>query len=729
MSKSDNNNNSTDIGKGAITNPLKAGKKGIGLLRGARKLGMFAKLLKSIISKVLMSCIKWLLGILGPYVLIVIILIILLLLVLQSVASFDLFQKASTRSETEVVFDNAVKEVFELRLEAGPAEIRDRLRSTQSEYPYPPVSESWLQLVGEMLKQSIAIPTIHHYFKNIENENYKAWHEKYKDYSADSKDLLLKKFIEIIDKEMAYYFEGSPNYKPIFVEGSSPIDEFVKITTTTTCTHTDEDGNTTTTVSGPTTTKENVSHEVIDEVQMGYLKAKIPYKELHTITDSTSSSGDCVSDITTELKLWVIDDGLPPNVELIPEELVRILTSTAKDGDYTRLVQVQDLEYSIDLGQEIDEKFPKPDIDYEGLKKCYFKNKSINPCIDEFVLGGTLGDYGSLTGGWYPTEFEDTYKKAADTCDIDWYILAAVHGKESTFSSNPVASDPSLGSRGKDGSLVGAVGHFQFMPLTWLGWSAARDYPTTSKGDILVDDLTFITVPANIKKYGGRGMDGNNDGVASPWDLIDAATTAACYLKTIGYEKGNETAIKTALAKYNGGNVAWKSSEAQGYANDVYSTGKQYELGVSSPISVAPGDLTYPTTGRVTSPYGWRVIDGVREFHYGIDIGAGGRTNVPIVSVADGVVSYVGPLSTYGNIVRVQHEINGEKFETLYAHLASMNVRNGQTVKKGQQIAIMGNTGRSYGTHLHFEFHIPVYIKQATNPRNPLNYIPTPPLE
>ncbi|UZN01313.1 hypothetical protein OL548_34745 (plasmid) [Lysinibacillus sp. MHQ-1] len=51
------------------------------------------------------------------------------------------------------------------------------------------------------------------------------------------------------------------------------------------------------------------------------------------------------------------------------------------------------------------------------------------------------------------------------------------------------------------------------------------------KGNILVDDLSFITVPANIKKYGGRGMDGNNDGVASPWDLIDAATTAACYLK------------------------------------------------------------------------------------------------------------------------------------------------------------------------------------------------------
>lgn len=724
MSNSDNNNKSTDIGKGAITKPINAGKKGLDLIRGARKLGKFAKLLKSIISKVLMSCIKWLLGILGPYVLVVIILIILLLLVLQSVASFDLFQKASTRSETEVVFDDAVKQVFELRLEEGPAEIRDRLRSTQSEYPYPPVSEFWLLQIGDMLKQSIAIPTIHHYFKNIENESYKAWHEQYKNETADNADLLLAKFIKIIDKELAYYFDESTNYKPIFVEGSSPIDEFVKITTTTTCTHTDEDGNTTTTVSGPNTTTKNVSHEVIDEVQLGYLKTKIPYKELHTITESTSSSGDCVSDITTELKLWVIDDGTPPPIELIPEELVRILTTTANEGDYTKLVQVQDLEYSIDLGQEIDERFPKPDIDYEGLKKCYFKNKAIDPCIDEFVLGGTLGELGGMSSGWYPTDFEEIYKAAANSCGIDWYILAAVHGQETSFSSNPVAYDPTKGSYNSKGELVGAVGHFQFMPATWVGWAAANDYPMSKVGNIY-GDITFITVPANIKKYGGRGMDGNNDGVASPWDITDAAFAAACYLKSIGYQKGNETAIKNALARYNGGNAAWNSTGAQKYANEVYSNGKQFELGISSPIDVAPGDITYPTTGRITSPYGSRW----GAFHYGVDIGAGGRTNVPIVSVADGVVSYVGPLSTYGNIVRVKHDLNGNIFETLYAHLATYQVKVGQTVKKGQQIAIMGNTGNSTGPHLHFEVHSPKFVRQATYPQNPMKYIPTPPLK
>ncbi|PJO44946.1 peptidoglycan DD-metalloendopeptidase family protein [Lysinibacillus xylanilyticus] len=726
MSNSDSNNESTNIGKGAIDKPINAGKKGINgmrLLKGAKKLGKYAKLLKSIISKVLGSCIKWLLGVLGPYVILVFILIILLLLVLQSVASFDLFQKASTRSETEVTFDNAVKEVFELRLEAGPAEIRDKLKSTHSENPYPAVSEPWLNQVGDMLKQSIAIPTIHHYFKNIKNDNYKAWHEKYKDYTADSKDLLTKKFVEIIDKEMAYYFDESSNYKPIFVEGTSPIDEFEKVTTTTSCTRTDEEGNTSTTVTGPTTTVKNVSHEIIDEIQLGYLKAKIPYKEFHSTVQSTSSSGDCVSDITTELQLYVIDDGSPPSIDLIPEELVRILISTAKEGDYTRLVPVQDLEYSIDLGQEIDERFPKPDIDYEGLKKCYFKNKSIDSCIGEFVLGGSLGSVGGLESGWFPTDFDSIYKAAAEHCGIDWFILAAVHGQETSFSSNPVAYDPTKGSMNSKGELVGAVGHFQFMPATWVGWNAAKDFPMTSAGHIS-GDLKWITVPANVKKYGGRGMDGNSDGVASPWDMTDAAFAAACYLKNIGYQKGNETSIKTALAKYNGGNVAWQGAAAQKYANEVWSNGKQFESGAaSSPIAVAPGDVTYPTTGPIRQQYGGQV------FHYGIDIGSAGRTNVPIVSIADGVVSYVGPLSTYGNIIRVKHNINGEDYETLYAHLASYSVKKGETVKKGQKIAIMGNTGKSTGPHLHFEVHKPNFVRQATNPMNPLRLIPTPPVK
>ncbi|MFY0520563.1 peptidoglycan DD-metalloendopeptidase family protein [Lysinibacillus sp. UGB7] len=723
MSNSDNNNKSTDIGKGAIDNSVNAGKKGMGLLRGAKKLGKFAKVLKSILSKVLGSCIKWLLGLLGPYVILAIVLIVLLMIVLDSVVSFDLFQKASSRTDTEVVFDNAVKEVFELRLEAGPAEIRDRLRSTQSEFPYPPVSEPWLYQVGDLLKQSIAIPTIHHYFRNIEHENYKAWHEQYKDYTADNMDNLLGKFIKIIDKEMAYYFEGSPNYKPIFVNGTSPIDEYVDITTTTTCTYTDDEGNTTVTVSGPTTTHEKVSHEIITEVQLGYLKATIPYKVEHKIVDSTSSSGNCVSDITTETNLYIIDDGSPPAIELLAEELVKILVSTSEEGEHTKLVQVQDLEYSIDLGQEIDERFPKPDIDYEGLKKCYFKNKSIEPCIGEFVLGGSLGDY-DLASGWYPSEYESIYKAAADHCGIDWFILAAVHGQETSFSSNPVATDPTKGSMNSDGEYIGALGHFQFMPLTWVGWAARNDFPTSSKGNIY-GDISFITVPANIKKYGGRGKDGNGDGVASPWDLTDAAYAAACYIKSIGYQKGNTTSIKTALAKYNGGNIAWQSGSAQKYADEVYNNGKQFELGVDSPISVAPGEITYPTTGSITSPYGSRW----GAFHYGVDIGANGRSNVPIVSVADGVVSYVGPLSTYGNIVRVQHNIDGFVFETLYAHLATYKVKKGQTVKKGQQIAIMGNTGNSTGPHLHFEIHVPKFVKQATNPRNPMQYIPTPPLK
>lgn len=727
MSKKDsgNNNNSTDIGKGALDKSANAGKKGLNLARKSKNFIKVAKLLKSILTKVLGACLKWLAGLIGPYGILVIVLIILLMLVIDSVSNFDIFQKAGTRTDSEVIFDNAVQEVFQARLEDGPSEIRDELRNTQAESPWPAVSETWLYQTGEMLKLSISIPTIHHYFKNIENENYKPWHESYNSYSADNPENLLKQYMDIINDKLDYYFQGSPAYTPIYVRGNPPIEEYIKTTTTTTCSNTDDEGNTTTTTTGPTTTKTSLSHEIITEIQSGYVKAAIPHKESNTITHSTTSSGDCSSSIETETNLYIINDGMPPSVELLAEELVKILSVSSAEGDHTRLVQVQDLEYSIDLGQELDESFPKPDIDYDGLKKCYFKEKAIESCLGQFVLGGSLGDFG-LSSGWYPAEYEAIYKAASDACGIDWWILAAVHGMETTFSSNPVATDPSKGSVNAEGVYVGALGHFQFMGATWVGWNAQKDYPISSVGAIS-GNIDFITVPENIRKYGGRGMDGNNDGVASPWDLTDAAYSSACYLKGIGYQKSNQTSIITALAKYNGGNNP--GAAAQAYAKEVWDNGKQFEMGMEAgaPISVAPGDITYPTTGRISSPYGWRDLGYGKEFHYGVDIGSGGRTNVSIVSVADGVVTYSGAHASYGNYIRVKHNIDGFKFETLYAHLASRKVKEGATVTKGQKIGVMGNTGNSFGTHLHFETHIPNYIRQATNPVNPLTIIPTPP--
>lgn len=137
--------------------------------------------------------------------------------------------------------------------------------------------------------------------------------------------------------------------------------------------------------------------------------------------------------------------------------------------------------------------------------------------------------------------------------------------------------------------------------------------------------------------------------------------------------------------------------------------------------AVSAGTWTKPTTGRLTSPFGWRNIGYGSEFHYGIDIA--NRTGTPIVAAADGVVSYASALSTYGNVIMVTHSINGQIWTTVYAHLSGFSVGVGQSVSKGQVIGSMGSTGRSTGPHLHFEMHTGTWAGARKNAVNPLRYV------
>ncbi len=719
MSQNDSNNNSSELGKKMLNNPKQAAKKSRDAWKNLKRLLKVFKFLKAIIGKLILAFGKWLLPIIIAFVIVVYVLVTLLMIVLDSVPFFDVFQLSNERLEVEAMFDETILDVFTIRQQEAPTDIKNTIRDTQPS-PWPPISEQWLYETGEMMKVSNALPTIHHYYKNLKNENYKPWHKEYKGLKAieETRD----KFYKIIYDAFDYYFEDE-SYQPEYVWGKPPIDEYIYSTSTTVCTFTDEDGNTYTTESTSESKEDLPSRDIVLSMQLIYHKGTIHYKTIHTFDTDTTSSENCTTTTDTEKKLYVVNDSVPITLEFLPEELVLFLTTDAAEGKRTQLVQAQDLEYVIDLGKELDPRFPKPDIDYEGLTSCYFDKKEIPPCLSDFILGGILGDI-NFSGSWYPEEYEAIYKAAAEHCGIDWHILAAVHGMETGFGSNPVATDPTKGSTNANGEFVGALGHFQFMGLTWVGWNAAKDYETTDKGHIF-GDISFITDPANIEKYGGLGMDANGDGIASPWDLEDAAFSAACYLKRIGYNKGDLNNIKEVLAKYNGGNKP--GADAYDYADKVISMGQQFESGANNTISVAPGDITYPTTGNVTSGYGWRDIGFGQEFHYGIDIGSGGRKNVPIVSVADGVVTYVGPLSTWGNIVRVKHNVNGQEFETLYAHLASMSVKVGQEVEKGKKIGIMGQTGRATGVHLHFEVHLPEFISQAASSVNPLTVIPTPP--
>ena len=127
-------------------------------------------------------------------------------------------------------------------------------------------------------------------------------------------------------------------------------------------------------------------------------------------------------------------------------------------------------------------------------------------------------------------------------------------------------------------------------------------------------------------------------------------------------------------------------------------------------LATIPSDR--PTAAPMeTSSYGYRrdPFNGQTAFHAGIDFP--GTYGQPIVAAAAGKVSFVGQRPGYGNVVEIDH---GNGILTRYAHLSRFGARVGEKVAQGQAIACMGSTGRSTGTHLHFEVRV---NGEAVNPR------------
>ncbi len=136
------------------------------------------------------------------------------------------------------------------------------------------------------------------------------------------------------------------------------------------------------------------------------------------------------------------------------------------------------------------------------------------------------------------------------------------------------------------------------------------------------------------------------------------------------------------------------------------------------PASVAPGDWVRPVNGRLSSPFGPRW----GRFHYGVDLANSMGTPVRAAQSGEVVwrVSGCNPTSSwgcgggFGNYLVIDH---GGGFATVYAHLSTSSVSTGSRVSAGQTIGSVGNSGNSYGAHLHFELY------DGGTRRNPCNYI------
>ncbi len=136
--------------------------------------------------------------------------------------------------------------------------------------------------------------------------------------------------------------------------------------------------------------------------------------------------------------------------------------------------------------------------------------------------------------------------------------------------------------------------------------------------------------------------------------------------------------------------------------------GTQVSVTAASPAEVAAAMAVIPAflpvkTIRESSDFGYRAdpINHRGAMHMGVDMM--GSKGEPIYAAANGVVARAGGMSGYGNLIELRH---AKGVDTRYGHLSRILVKAGESVRQGQIIGLMGSTGRSTGTHLHYEVRI-----------------------
>jgi len=129
-------------------------------------------------------------------------------------------------------------------------------------------------------------------------------------------------------------------------------------------------------------------------------------------------------------------------------------------------------------------------------------------------------------------------------------------------------------------------------------------------------------------------------------------------------------------------------------------------------VNTLPG--IWPVTGRLMDGFGHRMdpFSGEGAMHTGVDISAPKGT--PVHATADGIVLHAGLNAGYGRVVVIDH---GNNYQTWYAHLSRIDVIEGQEIRQGEALGLVGSTGRSTGAHLHYEVRI------GSAPVNPYRFL------
>lgn len=247
-------------------------------------------------------------------------------------------------------------------------------------------------------------------------------------------------------------------------------------------------------------------------------------------------------------------------------------------------------------------------------------------------------------------------------------------------------------------------------------WGIAEKYDTTVEhilalNDNITDNIKegmSIQIEEAIPRLSVRSVQTVSLTEPVPYEVEKINDDSLYEGRTVVSQKGQEGSAKVLakVTKINGVQVEKSVLESETVTKPITQIEK---IGTKKrPPTTGSGTFIKPTYGTLTSRYGRRW----NRNHQGIDIG--GSYNSPIKAADGGVVTYAGWMSGYGNFVIINHE-NG--YQTAYGHCASLDVKVGDRVAKGDVIAKMGNTGRSTGTHLHFE------VRKNGEYVDPLKYV------
>lgn len=300
-------------------------------------------------------------------------------------------------------------------------------------------------------------------------------------------------------------------------------------------------------------------------------------------------------------------------------------------------------------------------------------------------------------------KYKDKIEKYAKQYDVEKQVPFILAMMQQESGGNPSENDPMQSSESKCGTIGCITDKDESIKQ---GVKYFKSTLKEAKGDVLLAVASYNMGGGFISYF--QKEKGDSDKLK-----LD---------KVINGKKTSEELVSFSQKEYKKNPSMYNCSRAEGEELDACHGDIMYvdsileyvdgdeggSDGSSDKDAKVKGDKAWvvPFTQNITSPFQSsreNPVDGEVKPHNGIDIAEGGISGEKVVSFSDGKVTHASMSGTAGNMVQIEH---GKSLTTVYMHLSSMSVKEGQTVKAGEKIGEVGTTGNSTGPHLHFETRI-----------------------